>query len=279
MRRDHISKMQKRIESALETPAVVNRIMEDWTYTFTQLGLDDPAARVLVFTILPWLNAGNLLKAEKLIHKAFKKDKIGNKTIWETLTHKLAGRAQTIYKQISPHIPKDAVQIMDYGCGDGQVAQLLHNGLRKSVYGYDVRDYRAPGVTVPIIMIEGKGVCAVDGYFSVGVVTNVLHHAENNQTIITDLTRLIDKGRQLIVIETVPVKDEAIEFEVTFMNDYLYNRLFHDADVPVPGTYETTLNWINRFAKAGWKIEHAQDLGYDQPTIRDWHILLVFTKL
>lgn len=62
------------------------------------------------------------------------------------------------------------------------------------------------------------------------------------------------------------------------MNDYLYNRLFHNADVPVPGTFETPEGWGSRFAKYGWKVKHSENLGEDQKTIKDTHHLLVFEK-
>ncbi len=64
----------------------------------------------------------------------------------------------------------------------------------------------------------------------------------------------------------------------TFWNDYLYNRGFHDADVPVPGRFETREGWHDRFHKHGWTVTQAVDLGYDQPTIRDYHVLYVLKR-
>jgi Fe-S cluster biosynthesis and repair protein YggX len=112
------------------------------------------------------------------------------------------------------------------------------------------------------------------------LLTNVLHHEKNNEKIIDELDRIV--RRRLVILETVPIGETENDMEQdkdrTFMNDYLYNHLFHNADVPVPGTFETPNKWIERFSNHGWKLVNEKDLGFDQPTIKDRHYLLVFER-
>ena len=242
--------------------------------------MDIKPAINLAMILIEWLSSGDdLLVTEGRIHALFAREKIGEKTIFETIEEKLSGRADLIHEQIMYHLLslRTSGQVVDFGCGDGQVSQRLYKaGL--AVTGYDVRDYRKPGVTVPFKLFDGVRTDSPNSQFTIGVMTNVAHHAADNQKVIDEVTRIIRPGGTLIMIETVPTKDTREEFEVTFMNDYLYNRLFHRADVPVPGTYETTMNWVLRFEDAGWSVKTVQDLGYDQPTIPDYHVLFVMQK-
>ncbi len=175
-----------------------------------------------------------------------------------------------------------------WGAGDGRVTQLLSGtGVSLAgIVGYDVRDYRAKSVTVPILQFDGEHVSCPDGHYYAGLMTNVAHHEADNGKILRELARVIRPGCRLVVIETVPISDDPAEFERTFVGDYVYNRLFHLADVPVPGTYETKEGWIRRFEEVGFVLVDDDDfgspplvdLGYDQPTIRDWHVLYVFKR-
>ncbi len=149
-----------------------------------------------------------------------------------------------------------------------------------NVIGVDVRDYRAEGVTIPIKILNSSKTPFNNNEFSTVLMSNVAHHEADNESVIAELTRIVrDK---LVVIETVPNGNTPDEIEAdrdrTFMNDYLYNRLFHNADIPVPGTYETPQGWIDRFEKHGWQVSYSENLGYDQPVIRDVHHLLTFKR-
>jgi hypothetical protein len=199
----------------------------------------------------------------------------------EVLNQRLAHRADIIFRQVKPYLKDMSGRLLDFGCGDGQVGQKFEDNLNfEEVHGVDVRDYRAPGVTIPISKFNGRRVNAKPGYYQAIYMGNVAHHEKYNERILKELARL--KPEYLIVNETVPTGDTYEELEVdrerTFLNDVLYNRLFHNADVPVPGTYETPEDWVKRFAKHGFILIHSENLGVDQPTIRDTHHLLVFRR-
>jgi len=281
-----LQRMQNRIHAALKDPETARKTRDDFEYTFQKLGLQPESAVELCDKIMVMLNSADALEKIEaeclaLLESIMVVDEDDSTTPLPLVLHqKLQCRAELIFSQIAPYIGQVDGKMIDYGAGDGQVTQLLHDRLCVNVEGFDIRLYTAPNVTVPIQLFDNRQVSEPDKSYEVGVMTNVLHHELNNDFILEDISRLVQK--RLVVIETVPVGDteEAMEHdkERTFMNDYLYNRLFHNADVPVPGTFETPQAWVQRFADHGWKAVYQEDLGFDQPTIKDRHHLLVLER-
>lgn len=285
---DHISAMKMRIQTALGTPSIKQMALKDFTLTFTKLGLKNDKAENMAMEVIQRLKSStNIIQTEQEIFAWFRTVLVDGKPLTSILDERMSGRAEIILKQITPYfeeVSKDS-KVVDFGCGDGQVTQLIADtfGL-KNIVGYDVRLYPFPGVTVPIKPIEGHKTDAYDGEFDVALLTNVAHHEAENQKLLLELSRIIKKGGRLVVIETVPTKDTIEAFEINFLNDYFYNRLFHQADVPVPGTYELATGWLKRFSSVGFELDpevipNMVELGYDQPTIQDWHVLYVFKKV
>ena len=277
--------MKERIERSLEDETTRAKVADDFLYTFEQLGLTSEQAKQLcdnIFALLssdkplPDVERGTLSTFENI------KLKIGDKepNLIEILHEKLRDRAKIIASQVAPHLGDVKEKAIDYGAGDGLVTQMLHDQLGLDIEGVDVRLYKDPKVTVPIKIFNGGHVEVADGTYEAALLTNVLHHEKDNEKIFDELDRIV--RRKLVIIETVPVgeTEEIMEQDKdrTFMNDYLHNRLFHSADVPVPGTYETPKKWVDRFAQHGWKLVNEEDLGFDQPTIKDRHYLMVFEK-
>jgi len=282
---EELKKMKARINGSLENEETRKKVSDDFVYTFEQLGLSPEQAQKLCDDIFALLKSDKPLsdiEAETLrIFENFKL-KVGEqeRNLVEALHEKLRDRAKIIASQVSPHLTDVKEKTIDYGAGDGQVTQILHDQLGLDIEGVDVRLYKASNVTVPIMFFDGGHIEVSNGTYEAGLLTNVLHHEKTNEKILNELDRIV--RRKLVVLETVPVgeTEEAMEKDKdrTFMNDYLYNRLFHNADVPVPGTFETPNKWIDRFTQHGWKLVNEEDLGFDQPTIKDRHYLLVFEK-
>ena len=273
--------MKFRLERILCDPELRKVATADFVHTFKQLGLLPERADELCQQVCATLlQPRALVEIEMEILQMFEAIKIGEQTLVEILHEKLRDRASIIATQVAPYLRGLKGKVLDYGAGDGQVTQLLHDREQIDIEGVDVRDYKASGVTVPISVFDGKQVVAADGAYEAAVLTNVLHHEKENERILAELDRLVAK--RLVILETVPVGATTGEMESdkdrTFMNDYLYNRLFHNADVPVPGTFETPQGWIKKFGEHGWQVTHQEDLGFDQPTIKDRHYLLVFER-
>jgi SAM-dependent methyltransferase len=280
MTEQSMQKMQARLKDALQNPAVQTMVTRDLTHVFTKLNLCDKLVRHYVKLIIGGLsNTEELEGTEWGIHAALQ-----GEGIFELLEKGLADRAALVFRQIMLYLPEGR-KILDFGCGDGQVTDLVYKNISMATEGYDLVGYRAPGVEAPVHLFNGKMVPRSDCYYDAAIVTNVLHHEEHNEPLLAELYRVIRYGGRLVVLETVPVHNTPEEFERTFVSDYVYNRLFHDVDIPVPGTYETTENWVKRFYDHNFLLEQFDGvpnpfpLGYDQPLIRDWHVRMVFRRM
>ena len=281
-----LKSMKDRIEGALASPEVREQVAGDFAYTFRQLGLNQTEAGALCEEIFLRLGEPKSLDLiEQEILSRFSQITVGEespgKNLIEVLHTKLADRAKIIFEQVKDYLEGLKGKVLDFGAGDGQVTQLLKDELGLDIYGADVRNYKEKHATVPFMQFDGHRLPVVDGTFEAGLMTNVAHHEKFNQRILDELSRTVTD--KLVIIETVPVgaseEEIATDRERTFMNDYLYNRLFHNADVPVPGTYETPEGWKSRFSSLGWALEEEKNLGIDQPTIKDTHHLLVFKRV
>lgn len=282
---------KKRIEHALADENTRAKVEADYKYTFEQLGLSPEQSSQLYSAVFQSLTSGKgLLEIEAEILRTLEATKLQTdgkeQNLIEILHEKLKDRAKIIAGQVAPYLKGILGKVIDYGAGDGQVTQNLQdqlsiNGEEFDIEGVDVRGYKAPNVTVPVKVFDGSHVEVPDQTYEAALLTNVLHHEKDNENILTELDRITKK--RLVILETVPMggSEEAMQNDKdrTFMNDYLYNRMFHSADVPVPGTFETPKGWKDRLeGQHNWKLVHEEDLGVDQPTIKDRHYLLVFEK-
>jgi hypothetical protein len=293
--------MADRILSCLDDEKTSELVTQDFYKTFLELGLSEIQANELVFSLFQRLKRASsgdkLMDTESTLRRLIEKFSSRKKPILDELKEKLAGRANLIFTQVEPDLRQIIGEstadwpLLDWGCGDGEVTRRIHERLGMPVSSSDVRDYRsekAKGSDIPFFEVrnnqlysDGKLLKPGERLFRVGLMTNVAHHEAENEKLLEALSEYISD--YLIVIETVPDprsgETEQIERDRTFMNDYLYNRLFHDADVPVPGTYETRKGWVDRFAKHGWELQgDIVDLGIDQPTIQDYHVMYVFKR-
>ncbi len=284
-----MSAMKSRLFEALSQEDIFRLVFDDLRVTFGFLGCSRVKADALVTDILISLRDSFRLSVTEMgLRNLLGRTMVGqHQPILEVLREKMADRASLIFLQTSRFFKLNE-KIVDWGCGDGQVTNLIHRHISTAVEGYDVRDYKAPGVEARIETFNGRFVPVRNEFFDAGLMTNVAHHEANNILILKELARIIKPGGRLVVIETVPIEDDPIQFERTFVLDYVYNRIFQsaEANVPVPGTYETEAGWVKRFDEVGFDLmpttadlqQNPLPLGYDQELIRDWHTLLVLVR-
>lgn len=273
--------IKQKMERALSDTTTKEKTLNDFSKTFSLIGLDKERSDILAQEIIQIMESPiSLEESEQKARKLFQKNILNDKPFAEQIFQKFTGRAELIYSQVSKYFANSTGKVIDWGAGDGQVTQLLHDKSGLDIEGIDVRDFRAKTTSVPIKIFDGHHVSVPDGYYEMGLMTNVAHHEKDNEKIIEELTRII--RHRLVVIETVPTGTTLEEIEAdrgrTFLNDALWNRYFQNANIPVPGTYETPEGWIVRFQKHGWKVVESIDLGIDQPMVQDIHHLLVLEK-
>jgi SAM-dependent methyltransferase len=273
--------IKQKMEVSLSDLVTKEKTFKDFSKTFYLIGLDQESSDTLAQQIIEVMASPvSLEESERKARDLFKKNIVDGKPFTDRIFEKFTGRAELIYDQVQGYFGDISGKVIDYGAGDGQVTQLLHDNLNLSTDGVDVRDFRASSTTVPIRIFDGHNVPVADEYYEAGLMTNVAHHEKDNEKIIKELTRIIK--HRLVLIETVPAGSTVEEVEAdrgrTFLNDALWNRYFQNANIPVPGTYETPEGWISRFQKHGWKVIESIDLGIDQPMVQDIHHLLVLEK-
>ena len=282
--------MQERLKAAFGNKAIAGRITDDFVHTFHRLGLENGSARLITEMVIEKVgSSSDIVSDEEEIRNILGKQEVRGHNLIALLDSRLSTRADLIYRQIEPYIRDTTGCGIDFGCGDGRVTWRIFERLHRPIIGVDVRSYVAPEIKDKLEFIpvpQNSAAPFADSSFGFGVMSNVAHHESKNENILRELSRLIRPHGRLVVIETVPVTSDEIEFEVVFANDWLYNRCFHDADVPVPGTYETAEGWIPRFERVGFQLANLgnglsnyTDLGFDQPTIRDRHVMYVFERI
>lgn len=273
--------MNERVINACCGIDVRRRVHADYVYTFEKIGLAGAVANGLAEEVLAVLgDNGDLMDKEKKIHAHLKS--IG---FLDAVTRVRSDRTGVVMSQIRSYLSDVTGEIIDFGAGDGRLAQRITDELNKQVRGVEVAQYKPiAGQTVNISLFDGRKVEAAAGEFEAGICINVLHHDPDSDKILDELTRIVSK--RLVIIETVPEGATCHEIEQdkerVFMNDYLSNRIIHGAlcgaDIPVPGTYDTHEGWAERLRIRGFYVIKSVDLGYDQPTIKDRHHLIVAEK-
>ena len=286
---DDMQIMQIAIHDACKDAATLERVYADYLHFFEKIGIATNDAQAITTTILstPWLQK-SLDSIEVDIHEFLRSKTVtlssaeGETPFLDAVRRVRQDRAERILGQIGQYLRDIEGEIIDFGTGDGRVAQKIQDVLRKKICGVDVTAYRpVEGQTVPMSLFDGRTVKVNPKTFDAGICINVLHHERENEKILDELDRIVKK--RLVIIETVPDGDTSEEAEKdkarVFMNDYLSNRIIHGAmcgaDIPVPGAYDTPKGWASRLEARGYDIIVSQDLGYDQLAIRDRHHLIV----
>jgi SAM-dependent methyltransferase len=277
--------MRQRILRSLGTSVTYAKTLADFIHTFRTLGLDEEEGCKMATMIFRRMRELEVVELEEMCFQLFRTTSVpvqgGTSNLVAELHEQLQGRAQIIYDQVWRHLKGIEGSVIDFGCGDGRVTSLLRAHLGLKIVGCDVRNYLSFKPMFPFVLFDGRHLDVPDRMFEAGLLTNVLHHDPDNECVLHELDRII--SQKLVILETVPVGNSESEMQAdmdrTFMNDYIYNRLFHNGDVPVPGTFETPERWKSRFLEHGWKSIHELDLGIDQPISRIRHYLFVFERI
>ena len=129
--------------------------------------------------------------------------------------------------------------LLDVGCGDGQLAELLHQQRQlKRVEGVDV--LLRPNVAIPAIHFNGTHIPYPDRSWDYVMAVDVLHHAEQQQALLHDMLRVADKG--------VLIKDHLCENQLDY---WLLRKMDNVGNerhgVAVPGKYFSKSDWLQLF--------------------------------
>lgn len=200
------------------------------------------------------------------------------------------------------HHPKG--KVLDLGCGHGLVGSgLVRAYPAVSTLDYaDVIDYRDASVQDRrFVRLDGAGTLPFrDGEFDSVFIITVLHHSDDPVRLLADAVRVCSGSVYIMesVIGAGPrsarprpnhggeaaffsalqnrftdLSEEQQMLHATWQ-DWLYNCLVQ-GDVSVPMNFGTPADWRRELRALGCDIDLEIELGYDQVTAPEFHILYV----
>lgn len=274
-----VTDLLERIQLILSDPDQRQKIKKSYDETFKSLNIEDH--RMLAEEVIHAMNTSTSLQEmwEQVQALWHTHPTIERRSVFDQFPEMFAKRIEIIAGQTLPYL-KGMKTVCDFGAGKGDFSRrLVKEGYL--VEAWDVIRFPHEQMAYPVRQFDGYTLPDVaDQQYDGTVLTNVLHHEKDNEKILELVSRITRK--RLVVIETVPdgkTPDEiSLDWPRTFMCDVLWNTLFNNIHTPVPGTYDTGHGWMERIQKYGFDCKHYKDLGYDQPSIHDRHVLMVFER-
>ena len=104
-------------------------------------------------------------------------------------------RAKKSAKHILPLIPQGA-KVLDIGAGNGLIAEIIAEEKVADVVLIDVMDWNLS--RFPLKLYDGTHVPFQDKEFDVALLCDVIHHAEDEKTLVEEAMRV---ARQVVVVE------------------------------------------------------------------------------
>jgi len=258
---------------------VEERIRKTLLEVLNYLEIDNPE-EVIEFTLAEAKNYVALADYERNVHQLFDK-----KRITQRIPVKLFNRAQVIFGQIKDYL--QGHQIMDLGCGDGKVGELISKQGRHVVLADVYEHGNLSNLNLPFVKIPQNNPIPFDNdMFDTTLILTVLHHSDDPGQVVEEAKRVTKNGGKILVIESVYGVDaygdlsEEQQRVVNCFFDHFYNRVIHYSEyeenkVNIPLNFQTPPAWEKFFAKHGLLQEKLVHLGFDQPTVPEYHTLHV----
>lgn len=197
----------------------------------------------------------------------------------------LKDRSYIIFEEIKPFINKSD-RILDVGCGDGRVANIIRNN--NQIELTDI--YKHPNIddrnNTFKLMNSDVILPYSDNEFDSALLLTVLHHSNNPYKLLEETIRVVNN--RIIIIESILgiSKDNSGNFEIfkdkrleyARLIDWIYNRIVYDDNVNVPYNFLCVEDWNNIFNKYNLKIVDSIDLGIDIKIVPEHHYLFVLEK-
>lgn len=227
---------------------------------------------------------------------------IQKENVTQNIPTQLSNRADVIHSQVTRYLLPN--NLLDYGCGDARISELISKDKRLEVKLTDVYEHprlKATGLVFKHFRQGGKAPFP-DAEFNNILALAVFHHSSNPEESIKDVARLTKPGGQVIVIESVyGVNGEELPLEmkkklasylqlsfeqqrlVNVFFDHFYNRILSynpnpETQVNVPFNFNTPGNWKQLFALYGLRQKELVHLGLDTPFVPEYHTLHVLSK-
>ncbi len=253
--------MLKKIQKALAIPGTKEAALKDFTTTFQNLGCGEKSENIAkkVFGMISRIH--NLNSFEKEIKTLWKKEHVHGKTIFQLIESFLKERSSLVADEIKPYLKGVQGKILDYYCGDGQVAYFLHKASGYPIDGVDVRDFlHLDSIELNFSLLSGEGIIpAENGEYEASYVVNILSQIQDSEYSIRELTRVARK--KIIIIETMfEVQTDESDWGRLFLNEFLLMQCFMFKKNSIFGDYKNFTTWKKRFRDYGWHCHQEKDI-------------------
>lgn len=159
------------------------------------------------------------------------------------------GRAYDMASEIARMIPRGS-EVLDVGCGNGYIAHHLSAMLGTSVTGIDVADStQAP---IDYRQYDGREFPAANASFDAIVLAYVLHHAQDVDSMLAEMKRVLRPGGVAVIYEDIPAT--AWDRFICWTHDLKWRKRTGAC------TFRSELDWLNVFASAGFQIIRERQL-------------------
>ena len=111
------------------------------------------------------------------------------------------GRAYDMALEIARVIPRGS-EVLDVGCGNGYIAHHLSALLGTSVTGIDVAD--STDAPIDYRQYDGRKFPLANASFDAIVLAYVLHHAQDLDSMLEEMKRVLRPGGVAIIYEDIP---------------------------------------------------------------------------
>ena len=138
----------------------------------------------------------------------------------------------------------EGTKVLDVGCGNGVVSEVLVNELSLNLYGTDIIDYRKTDISFKQ-MNSVDELPFDDLFFDYVMFNDVLHHSEKIESLILEGKRV---AHELLIFE------DKQSFLLTIF-DVVLNHIY-SSRMPVPLSFKTKEEWCLLFDNLGfmWEI-------------------------
>jgi 2-polyprenyl-3-methyl-5-hydroxy-6-metoxy-1,4-benzoquinol methylase len=136
-------------------------------------------------------------------------------------------------------------KVLDIGCGNGYLAELIAKNKKAQVICVDVDDFNQ--TNIPTILFDGVNLPFADRRFDVVILSFVLHHSEFQQELLSEAARVC-RGKIIIYEDETMVGAEAI---MGTAHQKIWN-FFNSQEGKV--TYHSPAQWREIFAQNNLEI-------------------------
>jgi len=255
-------------------------VSKDFSVVLNKIGFTEGQIKIITEKFLFLTTNSHTTEIfEESFHEFIFKQKIGEFSFEDAFKKLELVRANRIYSEISG-LFNLSDKVLDYGCGNGLVGQLLSDNDKLFITGCDVVIYPNESVNFPILKLEGYNLDVVTNSFEGGYANSVIHHDENVEKVVQEISRVV--SHKFVLIEDTLQGNSEIEknnhSERLFINDYIYNRLLNKSNIPVPGKYKTAEEWSNLFSRYGWRLTKNDKLGWSSILPAVFRERLIFSR-